>query len=278
MLRNCAYLFVITSALHADPLTCNVARYKASPGLTAAVANNAATITWDGDNQQELRLRLTINGGTPVIQELAIKRRSGAWTTLLSHAAPDFRVVSGLRRITNQQLDPLAGLGVKITQEVVDREKWEAFWDAPLNVPGGESAHNNTTPPQRGVLNQPGLPRRPEEIQRAAASYHVQGCEVKTNGARIEVSFPGVDLGVFSGRLQYTVYKGASLIRQEIIAKTEQPSVAYKYEAGIKGLAIAPESRLVWRDLTNLWQDNRLGADANPHPVVVKTSNRLLAA
>ena len=109
---------------------------------------------------------------------MAINRQGGAWTTLLSHAAPDFRVVSGLRRITNQQLDPLAGLGVKITQEVVDREKWEAFWDAPLNIPGGESAHNNTTPPQRGVLNQPGLPRKPEEIRRDAAVYHAQGCEI----------------------------------------------------------------------------------------------------
>ena len=112
MPRIFAYLFVIfasASALYADPLTCSVAHYKASPGLTAAVANNAATVTWDGDNQQELRLRLTINAGTPIIQELAIKRQGGAWTTLLSHAAPDFRVVSGLRRITNQQLDPQEG-------------------------------------------------------------------------------------------------------------------------------------------------------------------------
>jgi len=173
---SAAYLFFIASVLYADPLTCSVTKYKASPGLTAAVADNIATITWDGDNHQELRLRLTIQGGTPTIQELAVKRQGGAWTTLLNHAMPDFRVVSGLRRITNQQLDPLAGLGVKITQEVVDREKWEAFWDAPLNIPGGESAHNNTTPPQRGVLNQPGLPRKPEEVRRDAAIYHAQSC------------------------------------------------------------------------------------------------------
>ena len=57
-----------------------------------------------------------------------------------------------------------------------------------------------------------------------------------TNGARIEVSFPGVQLGVFAGRLQYTVYKGTNLIRQEIIAKTAEPSVAYKYDAGLKGV------------------------------------------
>jgi hypothetical protein len=271
-------IFVIASALYADPLTCSVAQYKASPGLTAAVVDNAATITWDGDNQQQLRLRLTLDRGTPTIQELAIKRQGGAWTTLLSHASPDFRVVSGLRRITNQQLDPLAGLGVKITQEVVDREKWEAFWDAPLNIPGGESAHNNTTPPQRGVLNQPGLPRKPEEVRRDAAVYHAHGCEIATNGARIEVSFPGVQLGVFAGRLQYTVYKGTNLIRQEIIAKTAEPSVAYKYDAGIKGADLQPATKIAWRDLKNTSQERGLRDTADADIVTVKANNRVLAA
>jgi hypothetical protein len=48
---------------------------------------------------------------------------------------------------------------------------------------------------------------------------------VKTNGGRIEVSLPGVKLGVFDGRLEYQIYKGSSLIRQAIVAKTEQPAV-----------------------------------------------------
>src|SRR5271154_2225509 len=273
-----ACAFLIPSAVRADPLTCDLAKYKASPGLLAAVAGDALTVTWDGDNRQELRLRFTITAGTPTIQELAVKSQGAAWVTLASHATPEFRVVSGLRRITNQQLDPLAGLGVKITQEGGDREKWEAFWDAPLNIPGGESAHNNTTPPQRGVLNQPGLPRKPDEVKRAMAVYHAHSCEVQTNGARVEVSFRGVQLGVFEGRLQYTIYKGTNLIRQEVIAKTTEPSVAYKYDAGIKGLPIQPAGRIAWRDLGNLWQDYRFGAAPNDSPVTVKTSNRLLAA
>src|ERR1700687_4234994 len=84
-------------------------------------------------------------------------RRGGSWIALLAHATPEFRVVSGLRRITNQQLDPLAGIGVRITPEILKKYKWEAFWDAPLNVPGAEPAHNDCTPPQSGVLNQHGL-------------------------------------------------------------------------------------------------------------------------
>ena len=214
----------------------------------------------------------------PRIQDLAVRRRGGAWAAVASNVTPEFRVVSGLRRLTNQQLDPLAGLGVPITQELVDREKWEAFWDAPLYVPGGEAAHNDVTPPQHGVLSQPGLPRQPEEITRAAAVYRTGGCEVTTNGARIEVSFPGVTLGVFSGRLQFTVYRGANLIRQEIIAKTDASSVAYKYDAGLAGLAIGPSSRVLWRGLTNLWQDYHLGSAPSEAPVTLKTSNRIVVA
>jgi hypothetical protein len=44
-----------------------------------------------------------------------------------------------------------------------------------------------------------------------------------------------LSLGVFAGDLQFTAYKGSNLLRQEAIAKTEEPSVAYIYKAGLKG-------------------------------------------
>jgi hypothetical protein len=261
-----------------DAPACHLSAYRAQPGLTATVAGDALTLTWDGDRNEQGRLQLTVERGTPTIRELAVRRAGGAWATIASGARPEFRVVSGLRRITNQQLDPLAGLGIPITQAIVDREKWEAFWDAPLNVPGGDPAHSNCTPPQRGVLTQPGLPRSPDEITRASAVYHVTGCDVTTNGARLEVSFPGVTLGVFSGRLQFTVYKGSNLIRQEIVAKTDAPSVAYKYDAGIAGVPVSSTSRLLWKGITNLGQENRLGGAPNEAPVTVKSSNRIIVA
>ena len=273
-----AGLIFLAGGLKADPLNCSLAEYRALPGLTAAVAGDVLTVTWDGDGNQELRMRLGIDGGVPVIEELAARRKGGAWVTLAANAKPDFRVVSGLRRLTNQQLDPLAGLGIKITPEILEREKWEAFWDAPLNIPGGDAAHNDCTPPQRGVLDQPGLPRSPAEVKRAAAVYHAQSCGVKTNGVRIEISFPGVQLGVFTGRLQYTVYKGTNLIKQEVIASTQEPSVAYKYDAGIRGVAVQPASRVAWRDITNRWQEYRLGGAPNEAPVIVTSSNRIVAA
>ena len=209
--------------------------------------------------------------GTPKIQELAIRRNGGTWATLAANVTPEFRVVSGRRRISEQQLGPLRSWGeaitperaarekwdtsfFKMTPEVLERGKWDPFWDDPLFVPGVEAGK----PPKN-----PGLPRRPEEITRATATYRADGCTVTTNGARLEIAFPGVQLGVFAGRLQFTVYKGTNLIRQEVIAKTDEPSVAYKYDTGLAGLAIQPATRVVWRDIANNWQDYQFGGAPN---------------
>jgi hypothetical protein len=259
-----------------DGQTCGLGEYKPQPGLTAAVDGNGLEVTWDGERNEAIRMRLAISSGAPSIRELAVRRKGEFWATLATNLAPEFLVVSGLRRMTRQQLQPLERLGIPITPEILDRDRWEAFWDAPLNVPGAESAHGGATPPAEGIASQPGLPRKPEEVQRAEAVFQVQSCSVKTNGQRLEISYPGVQLGVFAGALQYTVYKGANLIRQEVIAKTEERAVAYKYDAGIKGLPIRADSRVVWRDTANLWQDYQLSGPVNGKPVTVRAANRVL--
>lgn len=271
------FLVFLAASSKADALHANLAEYKAAPGLAASVAGDALIATWEGDGLEE-RLTLAIEGGAPVIRELAARRKGGPWIALAVNATPEFRVVSGLRRMTNQQLDPLAGIGIKITPEILEREKWEAFWDAPLHIPGDEPAHGDCTPPQRGVLDQPGLPRNPDEVKRASAVYRVQSCAVKTNGARLEISFPGVQLGVFSGRLQYTVYRGANLLRQEVIASTREPSVAYKYDAGIRGVATQSATRVSWRDIANSSREIQLGDAVAGGPVTVVSVNRILGA
>jgi hypothetical protein len=276
-----AALTLVASALYADPLTCQMTGYKAAAGLTANVVDDALAVEWQGDNGADLRIRLGIDRGTPTIRELAIRKKGGQWTTLASNVTPEFRIVSGLRRATQQQTQPLERLGVTLTPDVIDKIKWEAFWDAPLYIEGsGElpPTHQGSIPAMKGVANQPGLPRKPEEVKRAVAAYNAKGCEVKTNGARLEIAFPGVTAGVFEGRLQFDVFKGTNLIRQVLIAKTEQQSVAYKYDAGLKGFPIQGGTRVVWRDLAGRWQDQQFGGAVNKDPAVVWTSNRLIAA
>jgi len=92
------------SAASADPLVCTLSGYKAAPGLTAASADNVLTLAWDGDRTQEVRLRIGVDGGAPVVRELAVRRKGGSWAVLAANAAPDFKIVAGMRRMSNQQL------------------------------------------------------------------------------------------------------------------------------------------------------------------------------
>src|SRR4029079_11556395 len=122
------------------------------------LASDTLTISWSGDPDQELRLSFGVTSGTPVMRELAIRRGEGVWTTLATNITPEFRVTSGVRRISNQQLTPLRGLGVKLTAEIIDRFRWEPFWDAPLDLDSPVGPVGNP-PPVEGVGSSPGLPR-----------------------------------------------------------------------------------------------------------------------
>ena len=273
---TCLLLLTAASSASGDPLNCSLTSYKAAPGLAASVADNVLSLVWEGDRGQELRLRFAITSGAPMIQELAVRKRGGAWGVLATNAAPDFRVISGLRRMSSQQMSPLRGLGVELTDSIVDRFRWEPFWDAPLDM--SEPTGRGNPPPAAGVANQPPLPRKESEINRASAEYQVAGCEVKSSGARIEVVFPGVKLGVFSGVLQYSVFRGSNLIQQEVVASTNHPWVAYKYHAGLKGLSSGGGTRVAWRDIANGWQDYRFGGAANEQEVPLSTTGRVVIA
>ena len=193
----------------AADLNCDLSQYKPAEGLTAKIDGDTVSLTWRGERDADLRLGLGIAGEQPVVAEMAVRPKGGDWIKLAGDLSPEFHVTSGVRRISEQQLRPLRALGVEITPEVIEKEKWVVFWDSPLTVPGLEGTN-------------PGLPRSADEIRRATSSFETSGCSVETDGARLEVSFPGLSLGIFSGRLQYTVYRGSNLVRQEAIAKTRR--------------------------------------------------------
>jgi len=111
--------------------------------------------------------------------------KNGKWSVLGHDLTPEYQVTTGRRRISAQQEVPLRQLGM-FTPEIIERQKWFAFWDAPLNVPG--------RPGSNAAVD---LPRKPEEIQRAWATFQITGCEVATDGARLEANFPGVSLASF---------------------------------------------------------------------------------
>ena len=252
----------------ADELRCNFQGYRVQTGLTADLTEEVLTLIWNGDPGQQVRLRLSVDEGTLIFDEIAVHDAAGIWTVVTRSVTPEFRVVTGVRRVTEQQLQPLRALNVPITPEIVAEKQWDAFWDAPLDVPGMDG---------RGRTNF-GMPRTPDEIQRAVAEWDVSECTLETHGGRLEVSFPGLRLGIFSGRLKITVYRGTNLIRTEVVASTDEPSVAYKYEAGLSGFAVEPTTRVAWRDLSSHWQDSQLGGASNDGPVPLKVANRVVIA
>jgi len=258
-----AFAALSAGAAESQNLDCDLREYKPVEGLRAALAGGALEVTWQGERAQTLRATFASANRQPVVRELAVRKGNGNWVVLATDLSPEFEVVSGLRRISEQQLQPMRRLKMDLTPEVLEREGWNAFWDAPLDVPGRKGTN-------------PDLPRRPEEIRRAKASYAITGCAVKTDGARLEVTFPGLSMGIFAGQLRFTVYKGTNFLRQEAIAKTEEKRVAYKYNAGLKGFPIDKVKAVVWQDVSRSWQKYEFGGSINTDPVALRARNRLV--
>jgi len=252
--------------LAADGLKCDMTQYKAGTGLTAAMEQDLLVVTWSGQAGSELRARYAIDRAQPVVRDLAVRKQGGQWATLGQNLVPEYHVVSGLRRMSSDHVRSIPAAGIPLTPEVVAKNRWFAFHDAPLEVPG-ESG------PQM-----PPLPRKPEEIRRADATFTVTGCSVKTDGARLEVNFPGLSMGIFAGSLQFTVYRGTNLVRMDAIAKTDEQFVAYKYDAGLKGFSTEVLPRVMWRDTADGPQQYQFGGVKNDTMVPLKARNRVLIA
>src|SRR5262249_43340748 len=113
-----------TPVLLADSLNCNLANYKAAQGLTATVEQDALVVSWSGQNGADLRARYAIDNGQPIVRELAVKKTAGQWTTLGRNLTPEYHVVSGVRRMADDQANPLRAAGVELTEEVISKNRW----------------------------------------------------------------------------------------------------------------------------------------------------------
>jgi hypothetical protein len=308
-------------------LTCDLTQYKSSAGLTAALDGDLLTVSWNGQARSQLRARFAIDGGTPMVRDLSVRRGGGPWATLGQNLTPEYRVTTGVRRMSNDQANALSSLGIDVTQEVIDQHRWYAFWDAPLSIPGytaspprgrgaagqgGAAAAPVQAPPapvlrrggtiaeqvaaiqagergRRGYNPSPnppgftggrgfGLPRTPGEIRRGVSTFAATSCEVKTDGSSLAVTFPGMTLGIFDGSLRFTVYRGTNLMQMDAIARTSEPWVAYKYEAGLKGFSTSTMPRVVWRDTGGNPQQHQFGGPRAIGLSGVRAANRVLVA
>jgi hypothetical protein len=252
-------VMLLSTVAAAQQLECSFDDYKSIDGLHAGMNRGTLEMSWQGEGGEQLQALFTIRDGHPVVQQLAA-RNGGTWDVLGKDLIPDFQVTTGRRRISLTQRNLLKKFDIDTPAEE-DIRKWNTFWDAPLVIPGG---HDTTD-----------LPRKAEEIQRASVRYHSRTCRVTTNGSRLSVTFDGLSLGLFSGDVEFTAYKGSNLLRQEAVAKTDEPSVAYIYKAGLKGFAIGSDTKLVWRDTARQWQQYTFGGAPNDEPINLRARNRL---
>ena len=252
----------LCGASFAQNLDCNLQAYKDIPGVKVQSQGGSLVVSWAGERGQQLRAAFAVQQDGPVVRELAAKKSGSGWSVLGKDLSPEFQVTTGKRRMSEQQMAPLRKLKVEMTPEFLKKERWNAFWDAPLNIPGSPGTSED-------------LPRTADEIRRDSAKFRPGACSVVSDGARVEITLGGVDLGLFSGDLKYTVYNGSNLLRQEVVAKTDADRVAYKYNGGLKGFAIGPKTRIVWRDVARNWQQYSFGGGVNNDDVPLVARNRL---
>jgi hypothetical protein len=279
-----------TSTVLADGVKCDLSQYKSSTGLTAAMDQDLLVVVWNGQGGTELRARLAIDGGRPTVRDLAVRKTGGQWATIGENLAPEYHVVSGVRRLPNDQGNALRSLGVKMTRDVIDQHRWQAFWDAPLRVPGtppapagggGAAGGNSAAAAEEFPLNGGRvyeLPRKPEEVRRAEATFKTTACSVKTEGASIEVTYPGLSMGIFSGDLRFTMYRGSNLLQMDALASTNEKWVAYLYSAGLKGFSTTTAPAITWHDTGGHIQRYRFGGPVSAGLASVKAANRMMVA
>jgi hypothetical protein len=77
-------------------------------------------------------------------------------------------------------------------------------------------------------------PANPAGTRRFLGEFHPQAVTARTVGNRVEITFNGMKLGIFSGDLRYVFYPGTPLIQQVALLHTEEPDTAYFYDAGLQ--------------------------------------------
>ena len=128
------FLLFASAWLHAGPLECDLTDYEPTDGLRAEMLDGDLFLEWSGADANQLRATFGVDEGQPVVRQLAALSRAGHWAPLAGDARPEFYVAEGQRRISQQQLNPMADLGREATPDIVESEKWRVFWDAPLNL------------------------------------------------------------------------------------------------------------------------------------------------
>ena len=135
------------------------------------------------------------------------------------------------------------------------RGGWNAFFDDPAN--------------------------HPEGTRHVQGTFTLRGAKARSMGERVELVFDGMRMGSFEGAMSYTFYPGSRLIHQEAVLTTNDPDVAYYYDAGLDMAAPADRtagnnmrSEIAYYDTSGTLKEgaqHRLPAEREPVQVRYRT-------
>ena len=103
----------------------------------------------------------------------------------------------------------------------IRRKGWNAFFDYPPDHPEGTAAF--------------------------FSQFSLDAIRIETAGNRLRVHCDTLEAGPFSGSLVYTFFAGSRLVQQQAVLATDEPNVAYYYDAGIE--YSAPEQGQTGRNM-----------------------------
>jgi hypothetical protein len=77
-------------------------------------------------------------------------------------------------------------------------------------------------------------PSHPEGTRNFLGVFKMTAAHAKFEGDRLDISFDGLQLGIFRGNIHYIFFPGSTLIQQRAIVSTNEPDTAFYYDAGIR--------------------------------------------
>ena len=92
-------------------------------------------------------------------------------------------------------------------------------------------------------------PSHPEGTRSFLGKFELQSARATSAGNRVEITFDGLDLGIFKGSIRYQFFPGSRLIEQAAVVSTNEPDTAFIYTAGLSAtVEVDTRYRRPWLD------------------------------
>lgn len=119
---------------------------------------------------------------------------------------------------------------------------------------------------------------RPHEIDQYASRLIPEECTVVSNGNQLRVSIGGLWMGIFHGDLVFTMFSGSNLVKQEAVVATQEPNIAYYYDAWLDRCSTNQLNRLFWLSDEDEFEEHILLSDIDLEGPHLKVHRRMLVA